>query len=571
MKSALSIIVLSISLAEVAAQTPTLIPVDPSGETKITDRSALWFDADPSIGIEEVSSPAFLSRFSPVEGRQVWVGKKAEAAWLQFALAAAAGDQSYFLEVRPSFSIILDHIDLYLPRIGGGFDHVAAGALEESRPGGPSSRFFLFALPKTVFSGSPIYLRVASSMDVELHLSIWESNALVREESLEYGAYGIIFGILLAMALYNFFLFISLRDKAYLLYVLYLINGAAWLFWVQGGARAVIGSHPALDQSLLWLFAGGMMAWGAAFSSAFLRLRRNRPILFALLMVSCGVSAAAAIAGFLGLYHVANLVTNVLGGALVLSLVFAAASRVVQSYEPALFFLFAWSFLMISGGAFVLMDLKVLPVSFWTMNSMAIGMAVEAILLSMALADRFKGTEREKAYLERNQERLRLASLTDALTGLYNRRSLDEELEIEVERAAAQQHDLSIILLDIDDFKAINDAWGHPFGDKVLKALATAIRSSIRESDRPCRLGGEEFVVIMPEANLEEAWHAAERIRERFAALSFHTPACTEVRATVSLGVVEFVTGETPASLIERVDRAMYRAKHRGKNQTVKA
>jgi diguanylate cyclase (GGDEF)-like protein len=314
-----------------------------------------------------------------------------------------------------------------------------------------------------------------------------------------------------------------------------------------------------------------MLFCGSLFAISFLKLRGNRPLLFALLASFACVAAAAAVAGALGLHRLAFAATNVLGAALCVSLVVAAALRLVQGFTPARYFLIAWSVLAASGFAFVLMNLKILPVSFATTNSMALGMTAEAILLSMALADRVRSLERAKLRLERSQERLREISLVDALTGLYNRRFLHERLATSVIKAKAEGLRLSLILLDIDGFKAINDSWGHSFGDEVLASLAKVIRGSIRDADSPCRFGGEEFVVLMPGIALDDAACVAERIRSRFAADSPLPPGVATARATVSLGVAELREGDGPQGLLDRADAAMYDAKRLGKDRVVAA
>jgi diguanylate cyclase (GGDEF)-like protein len=530
-----------------------------------------YFNADPGLDLEAVRAPDLEGRFTPAGDRTLWVGREAPVAWLRFALEprASGGDSARIVEVRPSFSIIMDRVDLYIPLRDGGYRRLAAGALMPSQEGELRSRSFLFELPPDAREGGLCYLRVESDTDVEFHASVRSEAELSREGQLESLAYGIVFGVLIAMALYNLFLYASLGYVTYFYYVLYIAMGIAWLFLVQGWSRAVFGSHPGLDQSLLWLFAGLMLACGGLFTLSFLKLRGNNPVLFIAMSALACASVAAALAGALGLQRLAFVATNYLGAAMCFLIVFSAARRLIQGYAPARYFLVGWGTLVLSGALFILMDLKVLPVNFLTVNSTAIGMTAESILLSMALADRIRRLELDRFRLERNQERLREASLTDELTGLYNRRFLFQELESATARASAEGRRLSAILLDIDDFKRINDSWGHSFGDEVLSSLGAVIRSSIRDRDSPCRYGGEEFVVVMPDISLEDAASAAERIRARFSAQVMEPRAGERVRAAVSLGVVELEKGESPQRFIDRADGAMYEAKRLGKNRVV--
>lgn len=545
-------------------------------ETAITDQCEFWLNAPPGLSVSDVASPSANGGFSLVEGRQTWVGKGAPVSWFRFTLedghaienGNAIGGQNLYLEVRPSFSIILDHAELYIPREGGGFDSYRAGDLESRSAGYIPSRYILFALPRAAL-GRTCYLRVSSRMDVEIHLKAWTGMALARSEGLELAAFGIIFGILLAMVLYNFFLFTSLHDRTYLLYSLYVIFASLWLFLLQGHSRNLLGPMPGLDRPLLWLFAGFMIDAACCFASSFLRLRNSRQVLFVLLMADGALAALGGALGLAGLQHCAFSITNATGGIACLLIMTAAFARAAQGYGPARYFLVAWITLGLGGALFILMDLKLLSVGFWTKNGLSLGFAAESILLSLALADRFKSLERDRLRLERSQAKLRMLSLTDELTGLYNKRYLMSELRKSVAAAHDQGEALSAILLDLDDFKSINDNHGHGFGDGILVALASSIRSCIREGDKPCRFGGEEFVILMPGLREDAAFGVAERIRERFAAEGRAIQGGEALHATVSLGVAELRATEEAPAFLDRVDGAMYEAKRLGKNRTV--
>jgi diguanylate cyclase (GGDEF)-like protein len=148
------------------------------------------------------------------------------------------------------------------------------------------------------------------------------------------------------------------------------------------------------------------------------------------------------------------------------------------------------------------------------------------------------------------------------LTGLHNRRKLDEVLGYEVERVHRYGGGLSVILLDIDHFKQTNDSYGHPAGDRVLAAVAAILRSGARSIDSVGRWGGEEFMVICPQTELDGARALAEMLRLRIAAADF-----PEVgRKTCSFGVAALCPDETLATLVARADAALYRAKQAGRN-----
>jgi len=158
---------------------------------------------------------------------------------------------------------------------------------------------------------------------------------------------------------------------------------------------------------------------------------------------------------------------------------------------------------------------------------------------------------------------------TDSLTGLYNRRYFDTAIEVEVRRSARYSLEASLLMLDLDAFKPVNDLYGHPFGDLVLRQAGSIIRRAVRESDLACRFGGEEFTVLLPETTRLGAFAVAERVRRAVEREFAHKP--LEGRAvamTVSGGVACYPhDGRDPHSLVERADRSLYLSKTAGRNR----
>ena len=167
-------------------------------------------------------------------------------------------------------------------------------------------------------------------------------------------------------------------------------------------------------------------------------------------------------------------------------------------------------------------------------------------------------------------EELREQAIRDALTGLYNRRYLDETLEREFSRARRGGYPISIILMDIDEFKRVNDTYGHKAGDRVLRQFGEIIRLHVRTGDIPCRFGGEEFVIVMPETSLDIAFQRAEQIRRRFASTRFFKVQ-DGVVPTLSIGIAVYPThGRSEEKVLHAADQAMYLAKARGGDQAVR-
>jgi diguanylate cyclase (GGDEF)-like protein len=162
-------------------------------------------------------------------------------------------------------------------------------------------------------------------------------------------------------------------------------------------------------------------------------------------------------------------------------------------------------------------------------------------------------------------------ALTDSQTLAYNRRYLVPRLCEEIERAQRHAAPLSVLLMDLDHFKRVNDDHGHAVGDIVLRAFTDAVRASVRAVDVVIRRGGEEFVLIMPATDELQACVVAERVRARLAAEPLYVRSDLRIEQTVSIGVATWDRLEGPESLEERADRAMYEAKRRGRNLVVVA
>lgn len=163
--------------------------------------------------------------------------------------------------------------------------------------------------------------------------------------------------------------------------------------------------------------------------------------------------------------------------------------------------------------------------------------------------------------------RAHVLSLTDELTDLPNRRAFLRRLEDEVARVQRYGYPLSLALIDMDSFKAINDRYGHAAGDEVLRSFAASMLSIFRHHDMVARYGGEEFAVLLPNTDRQGAIRALEKVRRRTIESSYRFDGRTMPMPTFSGGIALYRPGETPSSLIERADRALYQAKHLGRNR----
>jgi two-component system cell cycle response regulator len=190
------------------------------------------------------------------------------------------------------------------------------------------------------------------------------------------------------------------------------------------------------------------------------------------------------------------------------------------------------------------------------------------------LAARARTQVRRKRYTDFLREKLDYSlemAVTDALTGLHNRRYMAGQLQGFVSRSALGGEPVSVLVLDIDHFKAVNDGFGHDAGDEVLREFAVRLATNVRAVDLPCRLGGEEFVVVMPGTDMEDARRIAERIRRDVGSTPFRVMGGRELlNVTISIGVAACTgAGDTPEALLKRADEGVYEAKAAGRDRVV--
>ncbi len=202
---------------------------------------------------------------------------------------------------------------------------------------------------------------------------------------------------------------------------------------------------------------------------------------------------------------------------------------------------------------------------------LSLGLAAQLVINERLARRRERGLAEARAALEAQSSMLEELARSDAVTGIANRRGLMDDLTAEVYRALRYRRPLSVLMIDIDHFKRVNDTYGHAVGDHVLQEVATTMRASVRASDLVARYGGEEFVVVLPETDLVAAALTAEKLRSAIATHDF-TEAGRDLEVTVSVGVAALTEGrlspaETARRLLVKADAAMYEAKHAGRNR----
>lgn len=553
-----------------------------SGDTRVLLTPGLMLLSDPEnrLDFARASSPALAGDYRPVDAGMLHLGigtgahwLRADIAWPDPARPGVAGDpaQHWLLQIN---NVHLTRLDIYLPVREAGrpaWQRVAAGVSQPLDPLRQPYRTPVIQLPADLRGDAPIYLQVGGTNTVNVEAWLRSPADFTQFAISDTRFFGMIYGVLLAMILYNGFVYLVLRDRTYLFYVIYVSFMLVFCQFLFGQAF-LWGLWPSsLNNSFTWMSEGLVYFVAALFARSFLRTRHNAPRLDLLIRLAAATALLVSFSGLSGWHLFATVIGHFLGlvGPILIFTTGLVCWR--RGFRPARFFVLAWSVLLASASLVALKGPGLLPECLDIIRLLPTGVAAESVLLSFALADLIRNIRIEGEKARQRELRYRELSVTDELTGLYNKRHLMSILDKEAERSRQADQPLTLMVLDLDGFKDYNDAFGHLAGDRVLESLGQIMRRCLRESDSPCRYGGDEFVVVMPGAELGQAVAAAERIRQGMGEPSFRPNPRQKAGLTLSAGLAQLAAGESGEALLKRADRALYEAKHRGKNQVATA
>lgn len=544
--------------------------------TSLGRHTDVLFDASGRLTVSDVSSERYSSEFFRHDASNFNFGMTKSVIWLRFKLAGlqnGAKLPEVVLAVdKPDFP----YVDLYVPLAKGGkpeYQLIRYGLYVHSRHNIIRYRHPVFELPSDVSSLRYCYLRIVPATAHKHVASIFRAyvgfkKEFMREAWLEIVFFGLLLGVLASMILYNSLLVFFLRSRAYLLYVIYVFFNFTYVF-LKTGIDELLG-FTRLDHGLMYSIVLSYI-FGILFSQRFLSTKKYLPVLHKLLWGLVTIACLVVVLYWAGLPRISNTTMYVLGLLGPVTVIAAGFLRLHQGLSSAKYYLVAWIVLLGGASLYSLAGLGLLPSDLLTLNALVVGMALEAVLLSTAMGERIRVLRQEKWQLEKQERRLTELSITDELTGLYNRRWFTSRLSAELAHSRNLTLPLSLLVLDVDHFKQINDTHGHAAGDKVLAELGRQILRSIRATDIACRYGGEEFAVIMPGGDLAEAIDVANRLRRSFASLPIGIGSKTKFHATVSIGVAELRDDDDEERLFQRADEALYRAKQSGRNRVMKS
>lgn len=576
-----------------AAAQPKLTLSDRMAGEDIGGRVEILEDPEKSLTLAEVRSPEVAARFRPAPARGVNLGYRDSVVWIRFRTDARDATGPWLLEVGYP---VLDRVELHAPRYGGPL--VSGDQVPRSQKV-HLDRHLVFPLLAT--SGEDVfYLRVDNGGAMNVPLKIWDRDSFAegrRDESFVLGAY---FGLLAAMVLYNLILFAIVRDNAYAAYCIYVGALGAVIAVDNGyGGLYVWPDSPAFAHWIQLSVAPLASAMAAWFTRLYLDTPRQVPAIDRVLTGIFWLGVAILPFTVMLPRGLMFAVGHGMGAAVLMAM---AASGVLAwrgGFRPARYYTIAFAALI--GGALLLIarNMGLLTSSALTDHGVQLGSALEAMLLSMGLADRITQLRSEKsdavrlayesqaalvgalrqserelegrvadrtAALEEANRRMHYQAQHDPLTGLPNRSLLRDRLEQAAARAKRERTPFAVLMIDLDNFKLVNDTLGHDVGDLMLVEVASRLRECIRERDTIARLGGDEFIAVLEElAAPEDSALVAAKIVQ---ALEAPIQAAGELlRTSPSIGISLYPEdGQDPDFLLKFADIAMYRAKAAGRN-----
>lgn len=604
-------------------QPPVVVLTEGTSEYVLGKYVEYLEDHTQVLNIQQVSSPEYAAKFTASSEDFLNFGYRNSAFWVRFRVRNEAYASTQWLVelAEPP----MNSVTFYAPTgDGDGFVERKTGYVYPFSTREVPVENFVFKMTIEPGTQETYYMRVQDRF-ISLPLRIWNRDALEQRNQVSKLFTGLAFGALWIMLIYNLFLAATLRDQGYLRYTFFQASLLLYLASVKGyGPHFLWPEQTWFNPFIISLSLELLLLCLLLFAATFLQVEAQAPelglpyrILLGLLVLSMLTTPFIGSAVLTAVIPLAFMV-----------LVFAAlmgAWVLRHGYRPARYYLISWSVFLVIG--LVLILERVDFIHFEGMlpdQALEIGAVFMVAFQYLALADRInlykqerleaqhalvsqqqvalslkdelnRSLERSRAELEGKvadrtrdlsdanaklammiaerihaQEKLEVLASTDPLTGLFNRRYFFLLAEAEFKKAARYNRPLSVIIIDIDHFKKVNDTYGHSAGDQALVHVAHLTRLAARETDVVARHGGDEFVLLLPETDVAAALQAAERLRAQIE----HTPIHINghaITCTITLGVAGSDSGmlDNFDQMLIRADQALYEAKESGRNRVL--
>lgn len=571
----------------------------------LNEHIELLEDRSAQLTIADMANPAVQRDFQPANGRAS-VGQSRNPWWIKVTLQRTAdAPRDWWLE---NAGITIFNLQLYLPDGQGGWTVRETGEAVPYLHGRDYAyRRMLFKLPELGEQPLTLYFRSLDPAGNSFPLRVWQLPDLAQLAGNENIGFGLIYGVILALLLYNLFILVSLRDRAYFWYVMATACVLIFILSMSGhGAQYLWPDSPVpfwLDRITL------PSLWGIfvmRFTQELLYTKRGLIWPHRLLSAGCGLYVIAIVINAFGYRAEGALMIALTPIVTVPVALFSAGVRCYQGFTPARFYLLGHGAVLASTVVLVMRAAGLIEPNNFTAYLFPISVAAESILFSFALAYRIQTLKQEKAdaleqvdrektarltqiqssadelqhavklrtaelaaanqQLHERERELRHAAFHDPLTELHNRRFLVERCETALANARRHRETTALLLFDLDHFKPINDKYGHAAGDHMLQSIAQRLREHVRAGDTVARLGGDEFAVLVCGQDAEpHAREIAERLLDELAKPVLY--GAERLTVTISIGVALYPHHASNfATLYKAADEMLYKVKLRGRS-----
>jgi diguanylate cyclase (GGDEF)-like protein len=555
-----------------------------------------YFSHDEALSLEEVRLLED-SAWTDIDIKDASFGFNQRHFWFKIPLQNIhRSDTPWFL--RSNYPL-LDKIDVYLLGDSEVVQEFHSGDTFPFAQRPIRQPSFVFPLEIHTEQEYSLYLHIQTTSSLQLTLSLQTESNFWKTVANEYAVSAAFYAILLSMLFYNAVIFLIVRARSYLYYVLYIASFTVFMASIHGwGYQFLWPNSPRIHELSVVFTIGPVIIFAALFSSTFLKLAVIRPTLNRFVLSMVWISGAYCLATLILPYTIMIRVGAALAIFAAVIGMFSTTQEWLRSKNrEVLLFIIAWSAVLAGFTLYSGQKFGFLPINALTEHAIEIGALLEVLLLALGLADRINSERKARMetqgkmldiQIKANQEldnkvrerteelellndHLHTTSITDSLTQAKNRHYFDKKFPAEYRRAYRDKSWLALLIIDIDHFKLFNDNHGHQAGDVVLQAVANKIKEVVkRPSDAVTRYGGEEFTVLLPNTPKEGAYKVAERVRQSVAELQV-TWQQQSLSVNVSIGLACCIPShhEGEDILLKQADDFLYVAKDQGRNQVI--
>lgn len=528
-----------------------------SPEVNLTDfRIGYFIDDSRELSYSEVREQPFRETSSTTT-----LGTNARVTWFRIPIDNRSG-HDLSLNVHLPHAYHVRSVQFYEERDG----QLVRSADLDLEQAGDSKLMFrgsaVYPLTLPTDSSTILYVRSFAYSHQWFALDLFDQEHSRRALVGVANDVALLVGMMLALVFYNVLLYFATSKIENIYYSFYLISGLVWIALSYGLVASIFDVYGSavfmLNISLIT-----MPIFLLLFMMAIFETRQHYPVehrfLQAVLVPLCGMFVW-------GLFDISAALKPASSMALVMMIVTLSVSiSLLRKGNPlAKYFLIGHLMFVLFNVLAVIFYKGLIKPNYIVSHGTGLGIMLEALMLAFIISHRIKILEAIRA----SQDELKKQASTDPLTRLANRRHFAAEAEYLLALCQQQKQPMTIMIADIDHFKQVNDRWGHPAGDKVLVRIAQTLKNCCRNRDLLARFGGEEFVILLPDADLKQALLCAERIRTSVERTLFDANTEAPLRVTLSLGVTQLDTEhDSIQSALARADRALYEAKHSGRNR----